>query len=368
MEASHKITYDGAITSNTVAVSLPSSDGNLTVTATTCDCGFFKSMTLPCRHILFFRRQSLLNEYSPDLSAYRWTKAYFRKSHVVFDESQQPENNIQLTTTPRCRRVRVLSGQDKYRRVHGTTQQLARLVSDMPMRQFNEHVQNLEQIVDLLKDGKEYNVQDVQQDDILAALNPIVEIGQDNEDGDDNRGSLQMDDVAFSTSEAVHDNAEPHIPALELATRIQDQFSRASTSSTATNGNTSQDDESHHDSTHDNGITSSDDFPLLTEPSYKLPPKMIRRGRPKGAETTVVGLLRRTKRVMPFLKRRPKEKEEALNPIVEIGQDNEDGDDNRGSLQMDDVAFSTSEAVHDNAEPHTSIRTSYTHTRPVQQS
>ncbi|XP_071176325.1 uncharacterized protein [Mytilus edulis] len=57
MEASHKITYDGAITSNTVAVSLPSSDCDLTVTATTCDCGFFKSITLPCRHILVFRRQ-----------------------------------------------------------------------------------------------------------------------------------------------------------------------------------------------------------------------------------------------------------------------------------------------------------------------
>ncbi|VDI19045.1 Hypothetical predicted protein [Mytilus galloprovincialis] len=256
MEASHKITYDGAITSNTVAVSLPSSDGDLTVTATTCDCGFFKSMTLPCRHILFFRRQSQTSAHTAG------QKLTIEKSHVVFDESQQPENNIQLTTTPRRRRVCVLSGQDKYRRVHGTTQQLARLVSDMPMRQFNEHVQKLEQIVDLLKDGKEYNVQDVHQDDILAdtittSLNPIVEICQDNEDGDDNRGSLQMDDVASSTSQSLHDNAEPHITALELATRIQDQFNGASSSSTATNGNTSQDDESHHDSTHDNGVTSS---------------------------------------------------------------------------------------------------------------
>ncbi|CAC5409043.1 unnamed protein product [Mytilus coruscus] len=89
------------------------------------------------------------------------------------------------------------------------------------------------------------------------------------------KASLQMDDVASSTSEAVHDNAEPHIAALELATRIHD-------------------------------------FPLLTEPSYNLPPKMIRRGRPKGTETTVVGLPRRTKRVLPFLEKRPKEKEEAM--------------------------------------------------------
>lgn len=66
-----------------------------------------------------------------------------------------------------------------------------------------------------------------------------------------------MDDVASSTSQAVHDNAIPHITALKLSTHIQDQFSRASTSSTATKGNTSQDDESHLESTNGNGITSS---------------------------------------------------------------------------------------------------------------
>ncbi|VDI30434.1 Hypothetical predicted protein [Mytilus galloprovincialis] len=89
-----------------------------------------------------------------------------------------------------------------------------------------------------------------------------------------------MDDVASSTSQAVHENAIPHITALKLSTHIQDQFSRASTSSTATKGNTSQDDESHLESTNGNGITSSDDFPLMTELSSKLSPNMTRR--PKG--------------------------------------------------------------------------------------
>lgn len=39
------------------------------------------------------------------------------------------------------------------------------------MRQFNEHdiVQKLEQIVDFLKDGKEYNFQHVHQNDIPEA-------------------------------------------------------------------------------------------------------------------------------------------------------------------------------------------------------
>ncbi|CAG2233654.1 unnamed protein product [Mytilus edulis] len=140
-----------------------------------------------------------------------------------------------------------------------------------------------------------------------------------------------MDDVASSTSQAVHENAIPHITALKLSTHIQDQFSRASTSSTATKGNTSQDDESHLESTDGNGITSSGmysisinqpllrhDFPLMTELASKLSPNMTRR--PKDAETTFVGMPKRTKRVMSFLKRRQKEKEEGKEPLNKIGK------------------------------------------------
>jgi hypothetical protein len=51
----------------------------------------------------------------------------------------------------------------------------------------------------------------------------------------------------------------------------------------------------------------------MVNPSYKLhlPPKMVKRGRPKGQETTVVGLLREKKstRPAPFLKKTPVEKE-----------------------------------------------------------
>ena len=51
----------------------------------------------------------------------------------------------------------------------------------------------------------------------------------------------------------------------------------------------------------------------MENPSYRLhlPPMMVKRGRPKGQETTVVGLLREKKstRPIPFLKKTPVEKE-----------------------------------------------------------
>ena len=46
--------------------------------------------------------------------------------------------------------------------------------------------------------------------------------------------------------------------------------------------------------------------------TIKLPPKMRKRGRPKGAETTVIGLPKRRKRsnkTVPFLKKLPSERE-----------------------------------------------------------
>lgn len=58
----------------------------------------------------------------------------------------------------------------------------------------------------------------------------------------------------------------------------------------------------------------------MTELASKLSPNMTRR--PKDAETTFVGMPKRTKRVMSFLKRRQKEKEEGKEPLNKIGKVN----------------------------------------------
>ena len=58
----------------------------------------------------------------------------------------------------------------------------------------------------------------------------------------------------------------------------------------------------------------------MENPSYKLhlPPKMVKRGRPKGQETNVVGLPRKMKstRPIPFLKKTPVEKEKGKRPFT----------------------------------------------------
>jgi formate hydrogenlyase subunit 6/NADH:ubiquinone oxidoreductase subunit I len=58
----------------------------------------------------------------------------------------------------------------------------------------------------------------------------------------------------------------------------------------------------------------------MENPSYKLnlPPKMLKRGRPKGLGTTVVGLPRKKKstRPIPLLKKTPVEKEKGKHAFT----------------------------------------------------
>ena len=156
-----KISYSGDIYENTVAISIKSSEGDVTVSESTCECNFHSCMSLPCRHIFFFRKHKNMSSFDQCLVEPRWTKTYYKKNHVVFDDQPCPETVV--TVTPRRRRVRVLSGQDKYRRVHLVTQQIARAVSDMSTVQFHHHLSQLEKFADILSRGKEYNITEMTQ-------------------------------------------------------------------------------------------------------------------------------------------------------------------------------------------------------------
>ena len=66
-------------------------------------------------------------------------------------------------------------------------------------------------------------------------------------------------------------------------------------------------------------------FAYIDLENVKLPPKMKKRGRPKGAETTVIGLPRRkkkkatTEKPTAFLKKQPVEKERGTYVYIPCG-------------------------------------------------
>lgn len=78
-----------------------SPEGQLTVSPTACECTFYKSMKLLCKHILFVRSQKDMDLFSEDLVKERWTRQYYRRCHRVF--MQRPLSTITVTpATPTC--------------------------------------------------------------------------------------------------------------------------------------------------------------------------------------------------------------------------------------------------------------------------
>ena len=69
-------------------------------------------------------------------------------------------------------------------------------------------------------------------------------------------------------------------------------------------------------------ILSFQNYPLygiIKLGTIKLPPKIKKRGRPKGAEMTVIGLTKRRKKhdkTLPFLKKLPQEREKSMQMTI----------------------------------------------------
>ena len=84
----HNVSIETANDSNEFIVN--SSNGKLTVTHNICTCTFWKSMRLPCRHILAVREKNELPLFEPSLASTRWTKRYMRDA---FRLKKVPSNN-----------------------------------------------------------------------------------------------------------------------------------------------------------------------------------------------------------------------------------------------------------------------------------
>ena len=75
------------------------SEGDVAVLESTCECNFHSCMSLPSRHIFFFRKHKNMSSFDQCLVEPRWTKTYYKKNHVIFDDHPCPETVV--TVTPR---------------------------------------------------------------------------------------------------------------------------------------------------------------------------------------------------------------------------------------------------------------------------
>lgn len=111
----------------------------------TCDCRFFKSMTLPCRHIIYFLRKNGMDPFAANLCHNRWLKKNLPADLV---------GDIQIAA-----RSPVLSQMEKYRKVHEVTEKIAEMVSEKSSALFTTFLIALKQCEEAIANDNVFAVE-----------------------------------------------------------------------------------------------------------------------------------------------------------------------------------------------------------------
>ena len=100
-----------------------------------CDCLFFSSMGLPCRHILAFRDQNHMDLFDPSLINDRWLKQkLITVSQLDYIMDNQP--NVEVINSQQSRKKK--TPPQKYRIAQNKCDELCGLLSELPEAQFAE--------------------------------------------------------------------------------------------------------------------------------------------------------------------------------------------------------------------------------------
>ena len=169
-----------------------------------CGCGYFKAMSLPCRHIFALRQCLQVDLFDNQLCALRWTRDYFQQSHRVFCPYPVHVSDVTVNTISS---TRVLSQQEKYHKVYSIAQKLADIASDISTREFGYAVECLQQIATAWEQGKRVFVEVINDDGIDEG--EIFKEGSDSNDLANNNINDAIDHVGndnFDESKVFKDS------------------------------------------------------------------------------------------------------------------------------------------------------------------
>ncbi|KAG1650979.1 Zinc finger SWIM domain-containing protein 3 [Nymphon striatum] len=142
--------------------------GNIVVFVDSCECSFFTSMLLPCRHVFGVRRHLNFPLFDESLCALRWTVHYYKSSQRVYqerpaqpDDSNSADGSITLQVQGGERTRNVLSEQQKYRKAHFLMMTIAQIISEQGMRDFEYNMQVLNNLKDYLQERKKVVITEI---------------------------------------------------------------------------------------------------------------------------------------------------------------------------------------------------------------
>lgn len=265
-----------------------------------CDCSFFTRMSLPCKHIFKVRELVALPAFDESLLHKRWTMDFYFTTNrlspalpILLDH--EPEHCVEYVPVHEEERSTLTQSQ-KFKKGLKIAQVLASLVSEGGMPTFKRRYEVLDSLVKNWKQGHEVIVQELGREtgtktDKKAKV-PLELVKENKQTGNGNEGERGAED------EPVSDVNENTGQTCELKNDSKKWILREN--SVQTN------DEERND-------MKSPDFSKI-----KMPPKILKRGRPKGAEVTVIGLPRKKKKaesqnnLLPFKKLNPIEKDRMI--------------------------------------------------------
>ena len=287
-----------------------------------CDCSFFTSMGLPCKHIFMVRALLNMPAFCKSLVHERWTMEHYRSvERVPSMPSVQNEEDclytqdhatgdFQVTTMQEQQHhhLKSLSQAQKFRKGLQIAQVMASLLSEGGMQTFRARYNVLQPITRSWQLGREVTLCDDENQ------GTIDQCGDLEANVDDKGGSSDFCiDEDKGTTATNTDNVQWQL----------DSGARRDTPTNAEDLKEQEEGEMPWNETKHGQITGKGrdevkDRSHTLFSTIKMPPKMLKRGRRKGPEVTVIGLPKAKKKkenndhIKPFCKLTPVEKETAL--------------------------------------------------------
>ena len=242
---------------------------------------FFKAMKLPCRHVFSHRITHNMELFDKKICSARWTKNYYHESHRVIssDFVQNIGIPVQVSDIQRTS-SRILSQHEKYRKAFGIAEKLASLASEIPMNEYHYALESLQKLVEMWEKaflGKHVAVKIIDADQ-NAHIPPCQSQPPVTIDMPSTTSNIPLD--------AEHHGHTLQLPPLHSQPPVTSDMPPTTSHTPLTHLSPNQSQPSTKskplsDFNYEEGVLST---------KIQLTPKMIKRGRPKASDLTVIGL------------------------------------------------------------------------------
>lgn len=299
---------------DTFAVASAKDDDPIITTAETCTCSFAKRMGLPCRHIFKARTILQLPLFESSLVKKRWTRDFYKKlKDSPFTPDSVEVEDVQMTFTDDCSTSqafvsvqqesegRILSQAQKIRKGLQTAQIVASLMSEggMATLTFRKRYELLQDLISHWKMGTKVALSPFKKSYCVEEEIPVPALTDEQVDS-------EIADKVDAKKYGRLDGLSEQIEDVDSEISVKQEISEQVGLGIPLDGKSELKEDSSKTQKKEHG---NSEYGFI-----RMPPKMVRRGRPKGAELTVIGLPKSKRRkdesnkLLPFSKLRPNNK------------------------------------------------------------